>query len=212
MGNTVSAAEIVASELTNKKAKFDHKDVFSGQEIPPECPMHAKQPPPVASECPIKHDDVNPLNMVSFAFAYLDLCNVLSTDPFALLLDATGEPATVTWSTLPPANRTTDLVHPEGHSGRRQRVLAVPEPADVLERDAAQGLALEGRGHQEGGHGPYNQDPQCQQRAGVGGGSQMGGIARQGVWPTEVKEFWRQSNGVQPACPDAQLVGLRAAV
>lgn len=70
MGNTVSAAEIVASELITKKkdslqgnAKFDHKDVFSGQEIPPECPMHAKQAP-VATECPVKHDDINPLNMV----------------------------------------------------------------------------------------------------------------------------------------------------
>lgn len=73
MGNTVSAAEMVASELTKNakfpdNAKFDHKDVFSGQEIPPECPMHNKQAPPPppasASECPIKHDDVNPLNMV----------------------------------------------------------------------------------------------------------------------------------------------------
>lgn len=69
MGNTVSAAEIVASELTkNAKiqtaTKFDHKDVFAGQEIPPECPMHVKQPPKTA-ECPVKHDDVNPLNMVS---------------------------------------------------------------------------------------------------------------------------------------------------
>lgn len=71
MGNTVSAAEIVASELTKNQrnvsaagqAKFDHKDVFSGQEIPPECPMHVKQKP-VATECPVKHDDINPLNMV----------------------------------------------------------------------------------------------------------------------------------------------------
>lgn len=61
MGNTVSAAEIVASELNKKK--FDHKDIPLGQEIPPECPMHVKQAP-VASECPIKHDEVNPLNMV----------------------------------------------------------------------------------------------------------------------------------------------------
>lgn len=67
MGNTVSAAEIVASELNKNaknQAKYDHKDVFSGQEIPPECPMHVKQAP-AATECPIKHDEVNPLNMVS---------------------------------------------------------------------------------------------------------------------------------------------------
>lgn len=67
MGNTVSAAEIVASELTKSTKTDHHKDVFSsGQEIPPECPMHVKQPPKAsASECPIKHDDdVNPLNMV----------------------------------------------------------------------------------------------------------------------------------------------------
>lgn len=62
MGNTVSAAEIVASELSSKKAKFDHSNVH--QEIPPECPMHASQKP-VATECPVKHDDINPLNMVS---------------------------------------------------------------------------------------------------------------------------------------------------
>lgn len=64
----MSAAEIVASEITKTKIqtatpKFDHKDVFAGQEIPPECPMHVKQPPK-AAECPVKHDDVNPLNMV----------------------------------------------------------------------------------------------------------------------------------------------------
>lgn len=72
MGNTVSAAEIVASEINksakfNAPPKFDHKNVFSsGQEIPPECPMHVKQAP-VATECPVKHDDINPMNMVSFS-------------------------------------------------------------------------------------------------------------------------------------------------
>lgn len=72
MGNTVSAAEIIANELTKNvklsnqnAAIFDHTNIKAGQEIPPECPMHQKQKVVVsANECPVKHDDVNPLNMV----------------------------------------------------------------------------------------------------------------------------------------------------
>lgn len=79
MGNTVSAAEKVAHDIVhpilNESNKIDltqyqkpanHASMMSG-DPPPECPMHQKLPPkPVASECPIQHDnkDVNPLNMM----------------------------------------------------------------------------------------------------------------------------------------------------
>lgn len=69
MGNTVSAAEMVASQLikpsiqnervTYENTLFTHKDVDVQREIPPECPMHKSR----ASECPIQHE-VNPLNMM----------------------------------------------------------------------------------------------------------------------------------------------------
>lgn len=66
MGNTVSAAESVATGML-------HPGI---QGVPPtkphghmsgdisECPMHQKPPPANSSECPVKHDDINPLNMV----------------------------------------------------------------------------------------------------------------------------------------------------
>ncbi|XP_041786476.1 holocytochrome c-type synthase-like [Anopheles merus] len=82
MGNTVSAAEKVASNIvpsTLTKVEdaalpkghppLGDKAAMSGNP-PPECPMHQKQQPkeqPVlVSECPIKHDgaEVNPLNMM----------------------------------------------------------------------------------------------------------------------------------------------------
>lgn len=105
MGNTVSAAEIVASELNkNSKsqaaAKFDHKDVFSGQEIPPECPMHVKQTP-VATECPIKHDDVNPLNMVIIEILPETSCPLMSLSSF---LDAGRQSKACARTTLSPAH------------------------------------------------------------------------------------------------------------
>lgn len=70
MGNTVSAAEAVAAGITNPIGKHglvpDHsKFNLNTDEIPPECPMHQKVAKPAASECPVKHDQINPLNMVN---------------------------------------------------------------------------------------------------------------------------------------------------
>lgn len=67
MGNTVSAAEIAATQIVHpntlsvgKHAHYAKSD-FNGN-IPPECPMHKKAS---ASECPVNQDgDINPLNMV----------------------------------------------------------------------------------------------------------------------------------------------------
>ncbi|VEN35590.1 unnamed protein product [Callosobruchus maculatus] len=81
MGNTVSAAEIAASQIVNPNAppsyhyahhhhqSFQH---FQG-DIPPECPMHTKTKPKsysLGSECPVGegNGNINPLNMVSGAF------------------------------------------------------------------------------------------------------------------------------------------------
>ncbi|XP_044268606.1 holocytochrome c-type synthase [Tribolium madens] len=68
MGNTVSAAEIAATQIMHpnttlhqnaKKHEF-HRS-FTHGEIPPECPMHR---PKGASECPVNHGEINPLNMM----------------------------------------------------------------------------------------------------------------------------------------------------
>ncbi|KAK9696441.1 Cytochrome c/c1 heme lyase [Popillia japonica] len=71
MGNTVSAAELAATQIIHPQTptleKPDHtKFLQSGYamgDIPPECPMHKKQ---TASVCPVKEgtDDLNPLNMM----------------------------------------------------------------------------------------------------------------------------------------------------
>lgn len=68
MGNTVSAAEMVANQLIKPssqndkvtyentlfiQSKIDHND------IPSECPVHKSR----ASECPVQHE-INPLNMM----------------------------------------------------------------------------------------------------------------------------------------------------
>lgn len=76
MGNTVSAAESIASGIThatNDKVRPPHHRITGTP--PPECPMHQKeaQPPqPAVSECPIirpnDNSDVNPYNMVSSYF------------------------------------------------------------------------------------------------------------------------------------------------
>lgn len=70
MGNTVSAAEAVAAGITSHHNKTDFipdhsKFNLNTDAIPPECPMHQKIAKPAPSECPVKHDDINPLNMVS---------------------------------------------------------------------------------------------------------------------------------------------------
>lgn len=66
MGNTVSAAEIAASQIIRAPIHDDtvalpknHPKV-NFDSIPAECPMHKQ----IKSECPINHGDVNPLNMV----------------------------------------------------------------------------------------------------------------------------------------------------
>jgi len=74
MGNTVSAAEIAATQIIHPNARSpreesklppDHPPVhahYGSGDIPPECPMHKKVP--ADSGCPVKHDEVNPLNMM----------------------------------------------------------------------------------------------------------------------------------------------------
>lgn len=70
MGNTVSAAEVIAGNITHlgtkaiETAPESHKN-YSGVP-PPECPMHNKADvTKVASgECPIDNSDINPFNMV----------------------------------------------------------------------------------------------------------------------------------------------------
>lgn len=71
MGNTVSAAEMAATQIlhpntpTQDYTKY-YGVQYSGKDIPPECPMHKKQ---ASSECPVNHgSDVNPLNMVSSSY------------------------------------------------------------------------------------------------------------------------------------------------
>jgi cytochrome c heme-lyase len=77
MGNTVSAAEIVARDIMHTEAKPqlppNHPKIPPQHQMsgnpPPECPMHQKAPsapvqPVLMSECPVKHDDINPLNMM----------------------------------------------------------------------------------------------------------------------------------------------------
>ncbi|GAB0087575.1 Cytochrome c heme lyase [Sergentomyia squamirostris] len=66
MGNSVSAAEILASEIVQKGDGVrnpHHPADYKGKEPPPECPMHVK---PVLRECPVNHGetDINPLNMM----------------------------------------------------------------------------------------------------------------------------------------------------
>ncbi|KAG5900517.1 hypothetical protein JTB14_010926 [Gonioctena quinquepunctata] len=71
MGNTVSAAEIAASQIIHPNAPLEkqhHKDIHSSlEEFPPECPMHQKSTPTQThdSECPVGgKEEVNPLNMM----------------------------------------------------------------------------------------------------------------------------------------------------
>lgn len=71
MGNTVSAAESVASVVTQQKfatatppLPTNHKTT---ENPPPECPMHQKPTPSAAaSDCPVRDDnsDINPYNNV----------------------------------------------------------------------------------------------------------------------------------------------------
>lgn len=83
MGNTVSAAERLASDIVHPTAAAQahahaHADNSKANGVPPpECPMHQKgadaaaaQPKPektLTKECPLGHDKdepINPLNMV----------------------------------------------------------------------------------------------------------------------------------------------------
>ncbi|KAJ8984801.1 hypothetical protein NQ317_003716 [Molorchus minor] len=66
MGNTVSAAEIAASQIIHpndpiKHKPYNHSKASTGN-YPAECPMHRK----AESECPIQQGkgDINPLNMM----------------------------------------------------------------------------------------------------------------------------------------------------
>lgn len=93
MGNTVSAAELIATNIVHAEAAAPAPALPKGHppvgdvgkmsygggaaaNPPPECPMHnkdqaaaaavQKEKPVLVSECPVKHDDsdVNPLNMM----------------------------------------------------------------------------------------------------------------------------------------------------
>ncbi len=115
-----------------------------------------------------------------------------------LAADASSEPETGAGPAVSVANQPANVVHSQsGH--RKGRILAVPittgdhrsvllgcwchwltltlgrrTVADVLERHAAQGLALEGRRARAQGHGRHHQNPQCQQRASLAwGGSTL---------------------------------------
>lgn len=65
MGNTVSAAEMAATQIVHPNTPVHDHSKFAqyGKDIPPECPMHKKLS---ASECPINpgNSDLDPLNMV----------------------------------------------------------------------------------------------------------------------------------------------------
>lgn len=72
MGNTVSAAEVVAANIThpsNKQTLVPPPNHNMSGVPPPECPMHQKEAKPSANECPVIHEgvdsDINPYNMVS---------------------------------------------------------------------------------------------------------------------------------------------------
>lgn len=74
MGNTVTAAEVVATEIVDSlkhpvgTTPHHHRADFKDGVPPPECPMHQKvqAPPASGSECPVGYgsNDINPLNMV----------------------------------------------------------------------------------------------------------------------------------------------------
>lgn len=72
MGNTVSAAESVASGITHPKVGITTPPIPVNHRTnglpPPECPMHQNTAAkPVISECPIRADDnsdINPYNLV----------------------------------------------------------------------------------------------------------------------------------------------------
>lgn len=76
MGNTVSAAEVAATQIVFPNSYADRsKHIHTGaeqhkstgyQDIPPECPMHQKQK--AQEQCPVNQgkgeDKINPLNMM----------------------------------------------------------------------------------------------------------------------------------------------------
>ncbi|XP_065081403.1 holocytochrome c-type synthase [Ochlerotatus camptorhynchus] len=80
MGNTISAAELIASNIVHAEAaapdvapaipkghpSIGAMKVAGDANPPPECPMHQKEKPILVSECPVKQDnsDINPLNMM----------------------------------------------------------------------------------------------------------------------------------------------------
>lgn len=68
MGNTVSAAEVVAANITHPTTLAPPPNHSTSGVPPPECPMHQKQAKPAETECPvhmIDNSDINPYNMVS---------------------------------------------------------------------------------------------------------------------------------------------------
>lgn len=97
MGNTVSAAEVVAANIThpsNKQTLVPPPNHSTSGVPPPECPMHQKEAPkPAAAECPVGYtndnSDINPYNMVSRP-RYRNEKFVRSTLIFSIYVDATG--------------------------------------------------------------------------------------------------------------------------
>lgn len=66
MGNTVSAAEIVAAKIVHPaEPPAEHKMKYDmSQSPPPECPMHRKDDKPVSIKREGDNSDVNPYNMM----------------------------------------------------------------------------------------------------------------------------------------------------
>lgn len=78
MGNTVSAAEVVAANITHSTEKHTlvpPPNHSTSGVPPPECPMHEKDAKPTASDCPVGYtdnkSDINPYNMVCSKCAIL---------------------------------------------------------------------------------------------------------------------------------------------
>lgn len=160
MGNTVSAAEVVAANIThptNKQSLVPPQNHDTSGVPPPECPMHQKEAPkPAASECPIGYtndnSDINPYNMVSFikrAFLIRQFIDVR----FILNVDATRQSESSPRSTVSVAKGSSAVEHTKSHRRRYQGVLVISKSTNVLERNATQGLAMEERRSESTRHG-----------------------------------------------------------
>lgn len=97
MGNTVSAAEAIASNITysaNSNASATPPHHHMSGTPPPECPMHQNVAKPAANECPVGYTPdnvhINPYNMVS---------------PFGISHAAYRSNSNIPFSQMPPGNQ-----------------------------------------------------------------------------------------------------------